>query len=118
MAHKADYLLALKGNQPTLEAEVADYFRTAPQEELVGKTTLEKGHGRIETRTFTASARVDWIKSERSYPGAPPFAHIKTILKVEDLTEYADKCTRDPRLFICSAPLDIERLAHAARGHC
>ena len=28
--HKADYLLALKGNQPTLEAEVEDYFRTAP----------------------------------------------------------------------------------------
>jgi hypothetical protein len=24
--HQADYLLALKGNHPTLEAEVADYF--------------------------------------------------------------------------------------------
>jgi predicted transposase YbfD/YdcC len=29
VAHKADYLLALKGNQPTLEADVLDYFRTA-----------------------------------------------------------------------------------------
>jgi predicted transposase YbfD/YdcC len=115
--HKADYLLALKGNQPTLEADVADYFRTAPQAELISKTTVEKGHGRIETRTFTASARVDWIKSERSYPGAPRFANIKTILKVEDRTEHADKCTRDTRFFICSAPRDIERLASAARGH-
>jgi predicted transposase YbfD/YdcC len=35
VAHKADYLLALKGNQPTLEADVADYFRTAPAAELV-----------------------------------------------------------------------------------
>src|ERR1700680_1985201 len=54
VAHKADYLLALKGNQPTLEADVLDYFRTAPAAELVTKTT-EKGHGRIETRTYTAS---------------------------------------------------------------
>jgi hypothetical protein len=30
VAHKADYLLALKGNQPTLETDVEDYFRTAP----------------------------------------------------------------------------------------
>jgi predicted transposase YbfD/YdcC len=56
--HEADYLLALKGNQPTLEAEVADYFRSAPAEELVGKTTIEKAHGRIETRTYTASSKV------------------------------------------------------------
>jgi hypothetical protein len=46
-----NYLLPLKGNQPTLEADVEDYFRTAPTDELVNKTTVEKGHGRIETRT-------------------------------------------------------------------
>jgi hypothetical protein len=44
--HKADFLLPLKGNQPTLEAEVEAYFETAPAEELVRKTTVEKGHGR------------------------------------------------------------------------
>ena len=43
--HQADYLLALKGTQPTLETEVADYFSFAPAEELVCKTTIEKGHG-------------------------------------------------------------------------
>ena len=118
MEHKADYLLALKGNQPNLEAEVADYFRTAPQEELTSKRTVEKGHGRIETRTFTASAHVDWIGSQRSYPGEPRFSNIKTILKVEDRTEHADKCTREARFFISSAPRNVERLAHAARAHC
>src|SRR5207237_9867047 len=35
VAHKADYLLALKGNQPTLETDVADYLRTAPDAEPV-----------------------------------------------------------------------------------
>jgi predicted transposase YbfD/YdcC len=115
--HKADYLLALKGNQPTLEADVADYFATAPQAEVVNKTTVEKGHGRLETRIFTASRHVDWITSERRYPGEPRFTSIKTILKVENRTEHADKCTREVRFFISSASLDIERLAHAARGH-
>ena len=57
VAHKADYLLPLKGNQPTLEADVEDYFRTAPADELVSKTTVEKGHGRIETRTYAPPAR-------------------------------------------------------------
>src|SRR5579863_5947618 len=76
VAHKADYLLALKGNQPTLEADVADYFRTAPAAETVTKTTVEKGHGRIETRIYTASSVVDWISSDWSYPGAPRFANI------------------------------------------
>ena len=57
--HKADYLLPLKGNEPTLETDVEDYFRTAPAAETVTKTTVEKGHGRIETRTYTASSVVD-----------------------------------------------------------
>ena len=43
--HKADFLLPLKGNQPTLEAEVEAYFETAPAKELVRKTTVEKGQG-------------------------------------------------------------------------
>ncbi len=117
VAHKADFLLALKGNQLTLETEVEDYFRTAPDGEIVRKTTVEKGHGRIETRIFTASKAVDWIKSDKSYPGQPRFNHIKTILKVVNQTEFKDHCTQDDRLYISSTTLDIDRLAQGARGH-
>lgn len=117
VAHKADYLLALKGNQATLEADVEDYFGTAPAGELVSKTTVEKGHGRIETRTYTASSTVDWIVSERSYPGQPRFKNIKTILKVHARAEYADRCSFETRYYISSAPRDIERIASGARGH-
>jgi predicted transposase YbfD/YdcC len=70
VGHKGDYLLALKGEQPTLKANVAEYFRTAPASEPVSKTTAEKGHGRIETRTCLASTHVDWLASGRRYPGA------------------------------------------------
>jgi predicted transposase YbfD/YdcC len=117
VAHKADFLLALKGNQPTLAAEVEDYFRTAPKDEVVCKTTVEKDHGRIETRIFTASKTVDWIEPAKTYPGQPKFNHIKTILKVVNRTEFKDHCTQDTRLYISSAALDIERLAHGSRAH-
>jgi len=117
VAHGADYLLALKGNQPTLEADVESYFKTAPAAELVAKTTVGKSHGRIETRTYTASSVVDWIGSDRSYPGQPRFTTIKTILKAHDRVEYADRCSFDTRYYISSAPLDIERLSAGARGH-
>jgi predicted transposase YbfD/YdcC len=117
VAHEADFLLALKGNQLSLETEVDEYFRTAPDAELVRKTTIEKGHGRIETRIYTASTVVDWIKSAKSYPGQPKFNHIKTLVKVVNRTELKDRCTLDERLYISSAPLDIERIAHGVRGH-
>jgi predicted transposase YbfD/YdcC len=117
VAHEADFLLALKGNQLTLETEVDAYFRTAPDAELVRKTSIEKGHGRIETRIYTASTVVHWIKSAKSYPGQPKFNHIKTLVKVVNRTELKDRCTLDERLYISSAPLDIERIAHGVREH-
>ena len=103
VSHQAHYLLALKGNQPNLETEVADYFSGAPKDELVAKTTVEKGHGRIETRIYIASSHVDWIVSDRSYPGQTRFTSIKTLVKVCSRAEYADRSTFDTRYFISSA---------------
>jgi predicted transposase YbfD/YdcC len=117
VAHGADYLLALKGNQPTLEDDAELYFDGAPETELISKTTVEKGHGRIETRTYTASGNIGWVASDRSYPGEPRFKNIKTLVRVHARTEYADRCSFDTRYFISSAPLDIERIAAGARGH-
>ena len=54
---------------------------------------------------------------DRSYPGQPRFAGIQTIAKAVNRTEYADRGSFDKRHYICPAPLDIERIAAAARGH-
>jgi predicted transposase YbfD/YdcC len=115
--HGADYVLGLKGNQPTLEADAIDYFRTAPADEIVSTTTLEKGHGRIETRHYKASANVGWIASDRRYPGEPRFPGIKTLVQVHRTTEEAGKTRSETSFYIASMPLDIERLATAIRGH-
>jgi predicted transposase YbfD/YdcC len=91
--------------------------RTISAPHPVSKTTVEKGHGRIETRTYAVSSKVDWITSERSYPGQPRFKKIKTIAKVQARAEYSDRCSFDTHHYISSAPLDIERIAKDARGH-
>jgi hypothetical protein len=117
VAHKADYLFGLKGNQPTLEGDVERYSADAPESELATKTTIEKGHGRIETRTYTASSNVDWIVSDRHYPGKPRFANIKTIVRVYARAEYPDRRSFDTRYFISSAARDIERISAATRDH-
>jgi predicted transposase YbfD/YdcC len=70
---EADYLLAVKDNQPALHADVKSYFDTAPAGEVERSETLGKEHGRLEIRAHTVSHRVDWIASERSYPGHPAF---------------------------------------------
>jgi predicted transposase YbfD/YdcC len=118
VAREADYLLALKGNQPNLEAEVAALFSSAPKGELLTLGPIvEKGHGRIETREYDVCDKIDWIVSDRSYPGAPRFKTIKSLLRVRARVEHANRCTQETRHFISSAAPDVERLAAGARGH-
>jgi predicted transposase YbfD/YdcC len=63
------------------------------------------------------SGKVDWITSERSYPGEPGFTTIKTLVKVLSRTEHHDRCSFDTRYFISSAPANVERIANAVRAH-
>ena len=45
---KADYLLAVKANQPSLRAEIESFFADAPVAVLETVIDSDKGHGRIE----------------------------------------------------------------------
>src|SRR6516225_2108181 len=56
----ADYLLAVKDNQPTLHAEIESYFATAPAAEVEKVETIDKDHGRFELRNYSVSHQVDW----------------------------------------------------------
>jgi predicted transposase YbfD/YdcC len=114
---KADYLLAVKDNQPTLHADVKSYFDTAPGGEVERCETLGKDHGRLELRAHTVSHAVDWIASERSYPGAPRFPNIATIAMVESHIERGDKITTERRSYISSRALSAEAFAEAVRSH-
>jgi predicted transposase YbfD/YdcC len=114
---EADYLLAVKDNQPTLHAEIESYFATAPAAEVDKVETIDKDHGRFEVRTYRVSHQVDWHAAERSYPGAPRFAQLTTIAMVESRIERGDKIESERRSYISSRALSAAAFAAAARGH-
>lgn len=114
---KADYLLAVKDNQPTLHAEVKSYFETAPASEVDRCQTLGKEHGRLEVRAHRVSQVVDWIAAERAYPGAPRFPKLATIAVVDSRIERGDKIETERRSYISSRALSAEAFAHAVRSH-
>jgi predicted transposase YbfD/YdcC len=113
----ADYLLAVKDNQPTLHADIDSYFETAPSTEVAKVETMDKEHGRFEVRNHTVSHKVDWYATERSYPGAPRFPKLTTIAMVESRIERGDKIETERRSYISSRVLSAAAFAAAARGH-
>jgi predicted transposase YbfD/YdcC len=113
----ADYLFAVKDNQPTLHAEVESYFETAPEVEVEKVETIDKEHGRFEVRNYRVSHKIDWYETERSYPGAPRFPQLTTIAMVESRIERGDKIESERRSYISSRALSAPAFAAAARGH-
>jgi predicted transposase YbfD/YdcC len=65
----ADYLLSVKDNQPSLNAEIAAFFADARASEIDRAVDLDKGHGRLEARRCVVSTSVDWLAGERRFPG-------------------------------------------------
>ena len=113
----ADYLLAVKANQPTLQTEIETFFQDAPSAELDTFTDLDKGHGRIEERTVTVAREVEWLSGDRRFPGELRLPDVAVIIKVATRTELKDRGRFDTRYYISSADLTAEAAANAMRGH-
>ena len=90
VAKKADYLLALKGNQGTLREDVelfaaeqkANGFKDS---KVSHHQTVDGDHGRIETRSYTAFHDIDWLKERHGWPG------LNGVIMVESTRESGDK---------------------------
>jgi predicted transposase YbfD/YdcC len=116
-ARGGNYLLAVEANQPTLLKEITACFEQAPADELASHVGHDKGHGRTERRRYAVSQTIDWLGSNRRYPGEPRFPDLKSIARVKAEVEQAGATTRSLRYYLSSATLSPERLAHAVRGH-
>ena len=112
----ADYLLALKGNQPSLRAEAEAMFEHNASS-LETTQTVEKGHGRIEHRTVTVCRDVDWLNGERRFPGEWHFPDTATLIQVQAQTQSRNQSHSDTRYFISSRHLNADEAARAVRGH-
>ena len=110
-------MLALKRNQPTLHNEVARYFADPATSGLETIEITDKDHGRVEVRTYIVSHDVEWLSSDRRYPGEYRFAAVKSLIKTTISTHWRGKTTCETRYFISSAALPPERTAEAIRAH-
>ena len=113
----ADYLLAVKANQPTLRAEIEAFFADAPPASLDLFRDVDKGHGRIEQRDVTVARDVDWLSGDKHFPGELRLPGVASIVKVAARTELKDRGRFDTRYYIASAALAAKDAAHAVRGH-
>lgn len=113
----ADYLLAVKANQPTLRGEIESVFDDAAPASLATVTDVDKGHGRIEHRTVTVAHEVDWLNADRRFPGELRLPDVAAIVRVAARAELKDRGRFETRYYISSAALSATRAAEAVRSH-
>jgi len=115
-AQGADYLLAVKANQPTLRAEVEAAFAEAA-DRLETRLDLDKGHGRIEQRRMTVLRETDWLKDDRRFPGELRLPGAACLLRAETCVESRGVARSEIRYFIASRALGAADAAEAVREH-
>jgi predicted transposase YbfD/YdcC len=105
---KADYCLALKGNQTSLHEDVRLYFESLPAEETA--ITKEKGHGRIEKREYFLETDIDWL------PQKADWERLNAIGAVKSTVFEKEETRTETRYFITSLN-DVNIFADAVRKH-
>ncbi len=113
---KADYVLALKGNQGSLREDV-ELFATEQKATGFKDTTISRNetvdgdHGRIETRTTTVIHDIAWLQERHDWPG------LNGVVIVESTREIGDKVEQETRFYITSLVLLADLLGPIIRSH-
>jgi predicted transposase YbfD/YdcC len=113
---KADYVLAVKDNQPTLHEGIVEFFLDQMEDDFarvkVGRhETKEKGHGRIEHRTYYVCDVPDDL------PDAGRWEGLKRIgVAISDTLRSGKPCD-DVRYYILSKTMSARSFGAAVRSH-
>jgi predicted transposase YbfD/YdcC len=115
-AQKADYVCALKGNHPQLEQAVAAFLQAVRAGRTSGIAyakyeTVEKGHGRIETRQYWQAAAPAWL------PEFGEWCELQSVGCVISTRTLAERTTTETRYYLSSLAVEAPRFARAVRGH-
>jgi predicted transposase YbfD/YdcC len=113
---KADFVLALKGNQETLHQAVIDYIDEQINKGFVGckarhHMTKEKGHGREEIRSYYQMPVPKDLNGLDLWKGLKSIG-MATLICVRDGKE-----TIETRYYISSLEVKVKQFAHAIRSH-
>jgi predicted transposase YbfD/YdcC len=113
---KADYVLALKGNQETLQQAVIDHIDEQSKNDFADAqarrhTTTEKGHGREEIRSYIQMPVPATLRGLELWKG------LKSIGTATLVCVRNGKETTETRYFISSLPVGVKQFARAIRSH-
>jgi predicted transposase YbfD/YdcC len=111
---KADYVLALKGNQESMHRAVIEHIDERLEGELEGAqelTTTDRGHGREEERTYLQ------LPIPADLPGRGEWKALRSIGVVTSRRVDGEQESLEVRYYLCSLPVDVGLFARAARGH-
>ena len=111
----ADYVLAVKDNQPLLADSIRDFFtqfQAVPEctPHSVAET-VEKDHGRIEIRRCWAFVQTDCLARPEQWDDLQSFAVIESERCIQGKTSV------ERRFYLSSLPADAARLLTAIRAH-
>lgn len=111
-----DYVLALKRNQKNLYEDVKLFFEDASERGFEGivhdsHKTIEKDHGRTETREYRITSDIDWLLGKEDWKG------IKNIGMVRSERDIEGKTGTETRYYITSIEADAEQFSKAVRSH-
>ena len=111
VAAKADYVLAVKDNQPHLLDDIKEAFAQTPHPLMAH--TIETAHGRIEKRICKVITDSDWICK------AAQWKNLQSIICIE--TKRTDKQSsqqqREQRFYLSSLSASAVRFNEIIRGH-
>ena len=116
VARKANYCLAVKGNQPTLHQGLMDFFEDHLNDDFARTKarrheTIERGHGREERRTYFLCPIPD------NLPDRTRWKHLKAIgIAISTTLRNGKECI-EARYYILSRYLSGRRFAEAVRSH-
>ena len=113
---KADYVLALKGNQGTLFEEVKQHIDTHCENDFADVavrrlTTTDYAHGREEIRNYFHMPVPQTLTNLAEWKG------LKSIGMAVSACTRDGKETVETRYYISSLPVGVKRFAHAVRSH-
>lgn len=119
IAQRADYVLALKTNQPKLHQDVVDWLAWAQERDFrdVEHTyaqTVNKGHGRIEIRQCWALSDPRALEVLGHHEG---WRKLTSLVMVQRERRHGDRSQTETAYFISSLPPDADRLLRAVRHH-
>ena len=119
---KADYILALKGNQGTLREDVEVFAAEQKANgfcdtKITRHETVDGDHGRIETRTYTVIHDVAWLQERHQWPGLQGVVMVESQREIPGPSSGTDTIERETRFYITSLLWVAAQLGPAIRAH-